>query len=305
MNKTRASFKLAVRYCRQHEDMIRADILANSIVDKEYRAFWKHVHNQQKGKAVNHAAVVGGCAGEKEIAKMWGHHFEQLYNSINDDRSKNFFYECLDNSVGSDKCTISVHDLLVCISKQKKGKSVGLDDIAMEAFIYGGLRLLVHVCFLFDMFIKVSYLPQVLIQSVIIPLVKCKSGNLSDVNNYRAIAISTAMSKLLESVIASQVVSSSEIEKYQFGFKAEHSTGICSNVFKQTVNYYVNRGSHVFACFIDFRKAFDYVNYWKLFTKSLQDNIDSNIVSLLAYWYSHQELCVRWISNMSGFFYGK
>jgi len=91
MNKTRASFKLAVRYCRQHEDMIRADILANSIVDKEYRAFWKHVHNQQKGKAVNHAAVVGGCAGEKEIAKMWGHHFEQLYNSIHDDRSKNCF----------------------------------------------------------------------------------------------------------------------------------------------------------------------------------------------------------------------
>jgi len=71
------------------------------------------------------------------------------------------------------------------------------------------------------MFIKVRYLPCVLIQSVIIPLVKCKSGNLSDVNNYgpraivsswirdesrsrsRAIAISTA--KLFKSVIASHV----------------------------------------------------------------------------------------------------
>jgi len=99
-------------------------------------------------------------------------------------------------------------------------------------------------------------LPSALIQSVIIPLVKCKSGNLSDVNNYRAIAISTAMSKLLENVIATSVFSSSEIVNYQFGFKAEHSTGICSNVFKQTVDYYVNRGSHVFACFIDFKKAF-------------------------------------------------
>jgi len=81
------------------------------------------------------------------------------------------------------------------------------------------------------MFIEVRFLPLVLIQSVIVPLVKCKSGNLSDVNNYRAIAISTAMSKLLESVITVSVFSSSEIEKYQFGFKAEHSTGICTNVF--------------------------------------------------------------------------
>jgi len=94
-----------------------------------------------------------------------------------------------------------VHDLLVCIIKQKKGKSVGLDNIAMEAFIRRGLRLSINVCFLFNMFIKLRYLPLVLIQSVIIPLVKNKSGNLSDVNNYRAIAISTAMSKLLESVI--------------------------------------------------------------------------------------------------------
>ena len=94
-------------------------------------------------------------------------------------------------------------------------------------------------------------------------------------------------------------MSSSEIKNYQFGFKAEHSTGICSNAFKQTVDYYVNRGSHVFACFIDFKKAFDYVNYWKLFTKLLQDNINVNIVGMLAYWYSRQELCVRWISTVS------
>ena len=46
---------------------------------------------------------------------------------------------------------------------------------------------------------------------------------LSDVNIiYRAIAISTAMSKLLETVIANQVFSTAESEKYQFGFKANH-----------------------------------------------------------------------------------
>ena len=109
-------------------------------------------------------------------------------------------------------------------------------------------------------------------QAVVVPLVKCKTGNLADTNNYKAIAISNALSKLFESVIAKQVFTYADCEKHQFGFKAHHSTGICTQVFKQTVDYYVNRGSHVFAYFIDYTKAFDCVNYWKLFSKLLHDN---------------------------------
>ena len=30
-------------------------------------------------------------------------------------------------------------------------------------------------------------------------------------------------------------------DKYQFGFKAEHSTTLCTKIFKQTIDYYVNR----------------------------------------------------------------
>jgi len=47
----------------------------------------------------------------------------------------------------------------------------------------------------------------------------------------------------------------------QFGFKPGHSTSLCTNIFKQTVEYYRQRGSHVFSCFVDFNKAFDSVNY--------------------------------------------
>ena len=122
---------------------------------------------------------------------------------------------------------------------------------------------------------KAGYLPKAFIQAVIVPLVKCKTGNLADINNYRAIAISTSLSKLFESAIAKQVFTSADCEKHQFGFKAHHSTGLCT--FKQTVDYYANRGSHVFACFIDYTKAFDCVNYWKLFNKLLDDKIQWRI----------------------------
>ena len=50
-------------------------------------------------------------------------------------------------------------------------------------------------------------------------------------------------------------------------------------VLKRTVEYFTERGSHVFTCFMDFSKAFDKVNYWKLFNKLLDDRIDVNIVA--------------------------
>jgi hypothetical protein len=82
-------------------------------------------------------------------------------------------------------------------------------------------------------------------KSIIIPLVKCKSGDLADVNNYRAIAVSTALSKLLENVLASFVQSANDVDASQFGFTAGHSTNLCTSVFKHTVDYYRNLGSHV------------------------------------------------------------
>ena len=75
-----------------------------------------------------------------------------------------------------------------------------------------------------------------------------------------------------------------------------HSTGLCTNVHKQTVEYHRNRGSHVFVCFVDFHKAFDSVNYWKLFQKLLDDRVNCNIIRILSFWYSSQESFVRWCS---------
>ena len=119
-------------------------------------------------------------------------------------------------------------------------------------------------------------------RSVIIPLPKSKSADLDDINNYRAIAISTAFSKLFECVIADDVCSYSEYDNHQFGFKAGHSTGLCSNVLKHTVDYYTCRGSYVFASFIDLTQAFDRVNYWNCFSNCLMMAV---IAVWLQYWH--------------------
>jgi len=80
-------------------------------------------------------------------------------------------------------------------------------------------------------------------------MVKCSTGDLTDVNNYRAIAISNSMSKILETVLYNFIECNDKTDNYQFGFRKNHSIALCTHVFKQTVNHYVQRGSHVFCAF--------------------------------------------------------
>ena len=137
----------------------------------------------------------------------------------------------------------------------------------MEAFIHGGPRLKLYLSILFNLFLLYGHVSDAFHRATIIPLVKCKTGDLSDVNNYRAIALSNCITKILGVLIYSFIESRDNADEYQFGFKRNHSTALCTHVFKQTVNYYRENGSHVFACFIDFNKAFDNVDYWLLFSK--------------------------------------
>jgi hypothetical protein len=51
--------------------------------------------------------------------------------------------------------------------------------------------------------------------------------------------------------------------------------------------------------FFYFKKAFDPVNYWKLYSKLLDYGIPEDFVTLLSYWYTYQEVNVRWHNTLS------
>ena len=85
MNKTRAAFKLALRFCRQHEDVSMADSYARSLSDKDFKSFWSSIHKSSHANSAQFANVVGGCSGDVNISEMWHNHFKLLYNSVKDD----------------------------------------------------------------------------------------------------------------------------------------------------------------------------------------------------------------------------
>lgn len=80
MCRSRAKFKLALRYCRQHVEVMKADACANSVFDKDTNRFWHDVYKISNVKATQAANVVDGIVGDTDITAMWQQHFEKLYS---------------------------------------------------------------------------------------------------------------------------------------------------------------------------------------------------------------------------------
>jgi len=77
-----------------------------------------------------------------------------------------------------------------------RSKAPGPDGINMEAFISRGRKLNVYLSILFNLFLLYGHVPEdpdAFHQATIIPLVMCKSGDLSDVTNYIPIALSNSI----------------------------------------------------------------------------------------------------------------
>ena len=142
MSQTRAAFKLAFRYCKDHDEMMRANAHANNLACKDFKGFWNGINKQNNANSTKYANVINGCSGEYNICEMWREHFEKLYNSIRDDHSKNLLYSRLAQCSSSNKyCRLTVHDVADCVSKQKLGKAAGLDGLPMEAIFHVGYKL--------------------------------------------------------------------------------------------------------------------------------------------------------------------
>ena len=106
------------------------------------------------------------------------------------------------------------------------------------------------------------------------PIVKDKTGNISDKDNYRLIALATVSSKVLERLILNSCRVDLATSDHQFGFKERHSTGMAVYALKEIVDHYLRNRSPVFVCFLDARKAFDRVNHWTLFSKLLRRGVE-------------------------------
>ena len=91
----------------------------------------------------------------------------------------------------------------------------------------------------------------------------------------------------------------------QFGFKNNHSAVLCTAVYIETINHYMNEGIDVYSCLMDASKAFDRVHWGggELFSILIEKKGSYIFLRLIFDSYIRQKTCVAWGIFRSQYFF--
>ncbi len=145
------------------------------------------------------------------------------------------------------------------IGKLKNEKSDPYTELTTECFKEGPEILMILLAHFFQACLVHEYLPDCLLIAKMIPLIKDKNGDVSSMDNYRSIALRSIFLKIWDCVILLVYGDKLEAGSMQFGFQSQSGTELCTWTLIEAIDYYVNRGSKAYVCYMDCSKAFDKV----------------------------------------------
>ena len=133
---------------------------------------------------------------------------------------------------------------------------------------------------MFNTFLEANFVPNGWLTAHVKPLFK--KGVCSDCNNYRSISLSCVSCKVMERLIATDMLfylrNNNLITKHQHGFLNRHST--CTQLI-ETINDWSIAFEIKFSvdsAYLDFAKAFDMVSHHKLIFKLESYGVSGNIL---------------------------
>ena len=180
-----------------------------------------------------------------------------------------------------------IHNL---IRKLKKNKSPGIDLILNEFIKHCPENLIQVIVTLFNLVLESGIIPTDWTIGVIKPLYKNK-GTIHNVNNYRGITLLSCLGKLFTSVINARLYAyltfMNILGHEQVGFRSNHSTLDHILALQILINYYTHKKKQLYCAFVDYSKAFDFVNRTYLWQKLLQSNINGKIFNVIKNMYNN------------------
>ena len=137
---------------------------------------------------------------------------------------------------------------------------------------------------------KTQQWPQDWKRSVFIPIPK--KGNAKECSNYCTVALILHASKVRLKILQTrlQQYMNCELPDVQAGFRKGRGTG-------DQIHWIMEKGrefqKNIYFCFIDYTKAFDYVDHKKLWKTLKEMGIPDHLTCLLRNLYAGQEVTVR------------
>ena len=156
-------------------------------------------------------------------------------------------------------------------------------------------------CFvkLFNLVLKTGDVPEIWCKGLITPV--HNKGDPTNLDNYRPICVLSCLYKFFTNMLNSRLVEVCNKEKLthvsQIGFKEGHRTTDHLFSLKTLINNITigaQRGHNkLYACFIDFKKAYDSVWHDGLFSKLESLNITGNFLAIIKNMYKNSYCAVK------------
>ena len=266
-------------------------------------AFYKFINNKIGNKSdisplKNSSNVL--ITSDLDRANLLNEYFQSVFTSDNGS-NPNFTPRIQPTNNGISDIEITPAITCRVLVKLKTNSAAGPDGLPPIFFNYTAQSLSFPLSILFRSLIDLRSVPSEWRHSIITP--KFKKGFPTDPSNYRPIALTCTCSKVLESIISSQLsqylLDHKLITPHQHGFLKRHSTS--TNLLESRHDWTIslaNRNS-VNIAYIDFKSAFDCISHPKLLIKLSSYGIKGNLYHWIAAFLSNRSQSVKINSSLS------
>ena len=226
------------------------------------RSFWKYVRDLKQHPEVPVSVRFGDHSSNNpsDSANLFSDYFKSVFCSSAPNQSQSLSPLSLSFDLPSD-CNFSPEDILSALSTLCNKTSTGPDAIPALFLFNCRLSIYIPMFLLFRRSLDECTFPDIWKTCSVTPVLK--SGDASDVTNYRPISIISHIAKLFELVVYQCIKRSLNhiLIDEQHGFRPGKST--CTNgvSFLSYIIENIESGSQIDVIITDFKKAFDTVNH--------------------------------------------
>ena len=185
------------------------------------------------------------------------------------------------------------------LKKMKSSKSDVLFDFNSDCLINAPEILHIHLANLFRTFLIHGEVAMILLLCSLVPIVKDNLGDLTSSDNYRAIAKSSLILKLFDWIVLLLQGEKLSSDELQYGYQKLSSTVMCTWTAASVIGHFNRAGNDVFGALLDCSKAFDMVEWVKLFQELIKKKVSFVFLRVLLFIYQEQSCDVSWNGRFS------
>lgn len=299
MKKTRNSYHLQIRKMRKAADSLKRNKFLQACIDNKNDIFTLIRKDRKASKSL--PTMIDGTS--ENIEEVFAGQYGKLYNSSDDQVNMHKLTKDIEDNIHQyshleiDRLTGDI--VQEAASKLKGDKKDPCFSLNSDCLKRAPMVLFEHLAAIFRQFLIHGYVSNILLMSSVIPLIKDQLSDITSSDNYRSIAISSLILKVLDYVIIILYGNNLIVDELQFGYIDHTSTSMCTWLVVETIEFFQRHGTDVYACVMDMSKAFDRVKHSKLFLKLYERDVPPIVLRMLMYMYSNQEARVQWNNKLS------